>query len=350
LKRAAALLATAALLLSVSGCYVVKQGSYLLRHQLQSRGADRLLASKGTPEDLRRFLLLVEEVRGFAAGTIGLKRNRSYTRYVELQKSYLIDVVSASKKDRFEPYLWRYLFFGSFPYKGFYERRDAEREAGRLERRDLDVLVRPADAYSTLGFFRDPLYSFMKDYSLYALASLIIHEQTHATLFIKDQVQFNEEMATFVGREGTLQFIREKVGAGSDYYRKVVRYLEDEEALFRLFRELHGRLEAGYTGPGDRGRKLAGKERVIGEFSEAFTRDYERTFHTDAFRGLFDRMPLNNASILSFIQYTGDLSLFERLYERMGRDLKRTVEFLKTIPRDAPDPKEAIRRYLEAGP
>ncbi len=334
------------LLPALSGCYLAKQGAYILRYQLASRPVSRLLARDRLSPGEREFLLRVREIRRFAVEEIGLKANRNYTRYVRVNRSYLVDVVSASARDRFEPYLWRFPFFGAFPYKGFFERRDAEREAEALRRRDLDVFIRTADAFSTLGFFSDPLYSYMAGDSPYELANLIIHEQTHATVFIRNQVNFDEEMATFVGREGALWFVRRTRGAGSEYYRKLLLYLQDEDTFYRLIGELHDRLQAAYAGPASREEKLREKQRLLEEFRAQIDSDPGRWFRTDSFRGVFGRLPLNNASILAFMEYIGDLSLFYRLYDRMGGDLRRTVEFLKGIPRQGGDPRAPIRKLL----
>ncbi len=344
--RAVRLAAAAFLPLALSGCYLLKQGNALLGYQLRARPTADLLARGEATGRLREVLLQVEDIRAYSARQVGLKPNRNYTRYVQLDRDYLADVVSASARDRFEPYLWRFPFFGAFPYKGFFDRRDAEREAQRLRRLDLDVFTRQVDAFSTLGFFKDPLYSFMVNYSAFELAELIIHEQTHATRFLRNQVQFNEEMATFVGREGALGYVRQKMGADSECYRQALLRLEDEDTFYRLIGELHGRLEAVYAGGADRETKLREKARILEEFRREMSLLPQRVFRTEAFRDLFDRLPLNNATILAMMAYTGDLSLFYRLYERLGRDLKRTVEFLLAIPQREADPHRTIRKFL----
>ena len=350
MKTASRCLLLAGLLLpALGGCYLAKQGAYILRYRLASRPAASLLAHDSTSPRVKELLRRVQDIRRFAVERVGLKTNRNYTRYVQVDRSYLVDVVSASARDRFQPYLWRFPFFGAFPYKGFFERRDAEREAAALRRRDLDVLIRPAEAFSTLGFFSDPLYSYMADDSLYELANLIIHEQTHATVFLRDQVNFNEELATFVGREGALWYAREKLGAGSEAYRKLLLQLQDEDTFYRLIGGLHDRLEAVYASTPGREERLREKERLLAEFRREMAADPQRWFRTDSYRGVFERLPLNNATILAFMEYTGDLDLFYRLYERMGRDLPRTVELLKGIPKRVGrrgDPRAPIRALL----
>ena len=124
-------------------------------------------------------------------------------------------------------------FHGQAPYKGFYERPDALAEAARLKKEGYDVIVRKVDAFSTLGFTKDPVYSFMKKYSPYELASTIIHEQTHATLWVKGQTDFNEELADFVGETGALEWIAARFGAPSEEYRSAVDEKADSETVYR---------------------------------------------------------------------------------------------------------------------
>ena len=222
MKAVAPLLAVFTLL--VSGCasqvgYLAKQGSYLLRYSVGTRSIDSLIADSSTAADVRAFAVKVREIRGFAAESLGLRSNGNYTRYRQIDRDHLVDVVSACDAESFTAYLWSYPLLGKLPYKGFYERSDADAEAARLRGQGYDVIVRPVDAFSTLGFTKDPVYSFMKGYSPFELASLIIHEQTHATLFVKGQPEFNEELATFVGNEGAFEWLQAAYGGDSAEYR-----------------------------------------------------------------------------------------------------------------------------------
>jgi predicted aminopeptidase len=287
----------------------------------------------------------VGEIRRYATEVIGLQTNRNYTRYLELDRDYVVDVVTACAADSFTSHTWRFPLFGAFPYKGFYEREDAEREAARLERKGLDVWIRRVDGFSTLGFFSDPVYSFMSDYSLYALADLIIHEQTHATIFVKNQIQFNEELASFVGREGALAFIRDRHGEDSDAYRKALASLSD----WGLFRDrvlgLYRELERIYAREADRQAVLEQKLQTIETFNALLRSQAGELFQTEAFRD-FQGIPANNAYIMSFVRYSRDLDLFYRLYDLKQQDLSATVEVLKELGGSKAPPKTVLRRLI----
>jgi len=323
----------------------------LIAYNARSVAIDRVLARHGVDAEVEATLRLVQEAKRFAVDRLGLKADRNYSRYVELEREYLVDVVSAAQPDSLTPHLWRFPFFGSFPYKGYYRREDALREVRRLERKGLDVWVRKVDAFSTLGFFSDPVYSFMSGYSPFDLASLIIHEQTHATLFVKDAVQFNEELATFMGWEGALAFLRERLGADSPEVREAVDHLADWRHFNEMLLALYGELDQAYrraSGTADaseaRTAAVQAKGRLVAAFNRAVARE---PFRTEAF-ARFEGIPANNAYILAVVNYNQDLDLFYRLRDLLGGDLRRTfAEVVETVGGKG-DPKAALQQKVES--
>jgi predicted aminopeptidase len=312
----------AAGILFLSGCvselgYLAKQGEYLLRYSSGTQPVQALLQSPSTPADTRDFLLRVSEIKSFAVSEVGLRNNGNYTRYKAIDRDHLVDVVSACDAASFTPYLWSYPFLGTLPYKGFYERGDAEAEAARLKKDGYDVVIRPVDAFSTLGFTKDPLFSFMKKYTPFQLASLIIHEQTHATLFVKGQPQFNEELATFVGDEGAFEWLKGRYGEDSEEYRAAG--VEDEGArnFIALLQSLSRELEVLYGGSDTRQEKLRRKAEIIADFKSRYS---------SAYKG-FDKIPLNNAYVALYRLYSDDIPLLRAYWAlRCGGDLRRFMK------------------------
>ena len=229
-------------------------------------------------ENNREFVELVQDIRCFATEELGLKTGKNYTRYVELERDYLAAVVSASGKDSFKRHEWRFPIVGAVPYKGFFNVKDARKERAKLEKKGLDVWIRGVDAFSTLGWFRDPLFSFMRNYSAHQLAELIIHEELHATIFIKGQVQFNEELAEFVGSEGARLYIESRFGADSEEYLAMLRTREESGVFLDFIQKLIADLENLYSGSATREEKLEGKERIINAARENFDAEYENLF------------------------------------------------------------------------
>jgi len=258
-----------------------------------------------------------------------------------------VSVVSACADDSFQPYTWRYPFLGRLPYRGYYEPQDARREADSLREQGWDVVLRPVDAFSTLGFTRDPLYSFMKRYSAFELASTILHEQTHATLFVRGQTQFSEELASFVGEQGALDWLAEAQGRESAEYREALDQLADGRAFEALVRGLHAELDALYRGQADREGKLARKAQLIAAFQADFERRRESLFRTQAYRAMPAPRP-NNAWLSLFSLYSDDLPLLRSYWERLcAGDLRQLLEDCRAMARRG-DVKEQMRRALVA--
>jgi len=316
---AAVILAVCGLL---SGCYTVKQGVTLLGY------LNRAVPLERAGDE--QFVHLVTDIRKFAAEELGLAMSKNYTRYVELDRSYLAAVVSASARDSFRRYEWSFPVVGKMPYKGFFDIQDARRERDKLEKKDLDVWIRGVDAFSTLGWFQDPLYSYMRNYSPARLADLIIHESLHATVFIKGHVQFNEELAEFVGTQGARLYIQSRYGEDSEQYREIFTSEEEGQNYVAFIQGLAAELEAVYSSGISREEKLAEKERIIAEAQERFDREYESRFSNDNYRG-FSQMSINNAYIELFRLYHAQDNFFADLYERSGQDLRAFIAAAKTI-------------------
>jgi len=334
----------------VSGCssqagYLLKQGASLLRYTTGARTVQSLLTDPATPPDTRAFLVRVQDIRRFAVEKVGLNSNDNYTRYKEIDRDHLVDVVQACDAASFDAYQWDYPFLGRLPYRGYYDRSDAQAEASRLKRQGYDVIVRPVDAFSTLGFLRDPLYSFMKRYSPFEIASLIIHEQTHATLFLKGQPDFNEELATFIGDEGALEWLRETYGEGSPEYRAAVDQKHDSNLFVSLLQGLAARLAPVYASRLSREEKLAQKARIIDEFTRGLADSRAAGFRTDDYAHL-QKIALNNAYLSLYRLYTTDVPLLREWFERRcGGDLRRFMASMKELAARG-DVKSQVRAAL----
>ena len=338
-------------LLFVSGCasqvgYLAKQGSYLLRYSTGARPVQSMLADTTTSAETRNFLLKVQDIKSYAVQRLGLKNNENYTRYKEIERDHLVDVVQACDAASFDAYMWNYPFLGRLPYKGFYERPDADGEAARLRLLGYDVIVRPVDAFSTLGFTKDPIYSFMKSYSPFRIASLIIHEQTHATLFLKGQSEFNEEMATFVGDEGAFEWLRETYGEDSPEYRDAVDSQADADLFVSLLHGLSEKLRAVYATSITREEKLARKTEVIDEFKRGLAGEGAPRFRTADY-GHLEKLKLNNAYLSLYGMYTDDVPLLRDWFvQRCGGSIKLFMESMKQLAAHG-DVKAQVRSGLE---
>jgi predicted aminopeptidase len=319
------------LLFSGTNCYLIKQGSYILYYNNKSVSTKKIVEDSATDPKTRSFLNLVNEIRQYAVDSVGLKRNNNYTRYVKIDRKYLIDVVTACDAVSFEKYQWCFPFFGCVPYKGFFEKKDAENEAEKLSSKGFDINIDEVDAFSTLGIFSDPLYSFMSSYSAFGLASLIIHEQTHSTIFIKNQIAFNEQTATFVGNQGAINFIKQKYGEDSEPFKNILISQIDHNAYLNSLRTLFKDLKCVYdSGSLSKEEKINEKEKIIKSYKENVNVNYNALFKTQRYRGI-EKTKINNAFLTARMTYTLNLEQFSQLYAVKDSNLKETVNFLKSI-------------------
>ncbi|GHU53445.1 aminopeptidase [Bacilli bacterium] len=340
-----------------SGCYTLTQGTTMLGYLGRAVPLESLVASAlpagasaeeiAADEETHRFVERVRDIRCFAMEELGLAESANYTRYVELDRDYLAAVVSAAAQDSFTPYEWSYPVVGRMPYKGFFNVDGARKEREKLQKKDLDVWIRQVDAFSTLGWFRDPLYSYMKNYSDYRLADLLIHEWLHATVYLKGHSQFDEELAEFVGSEGARLYIEKKYGADSAEYQGLVNSDSeiDSAAYVAYIQGLIAELDALYKSGVSREEKLEKKAEIIRASQERFDAEYETRFHSENYRG-FVTLPVNNAYLELYRLYYAENSFFRELYEKSGRDLPKYIAAVKTLKAKGDDPKVQLERAL----
>jgi predicted aminopeptidase len=329
-----------------SGCYTLNQGLSMLGYLGRAIPLEELeKRDDGTGEEGIRFVERVRGIRRFAMEELGLRESANYTKYVELDRDYLAAVVSAAARDSFTGYEWWFPVVGKVPYKGFFKVEDARREQDRLEKKDLDVWVRGVDAFSTLGWFKDPLYSYMRNYSDYQLANLLIHELLHATVYLTGQSQFNEELAEFVGTEGARLYIEKKYGRESAEYQAVFEGEADSKAYIAYLRGLITELEEVYRSAASREEKLARTAEIISLSQERFKRDYDTLFKGPDYQS-FAELPVNNAYLELYRLYYEGGDFYRDLYERSGGSLPRFIAAARTLSRREKDPQGALRKAL----
>jgi predicted aminopeptidase len=333
-----------------SGCYTMKQGAAMLGYLNRAIPLEELAAREGASGEDIRFVRRVESIRRFALEELGLKESKNYTRYVALDRDFLAAVVSACADDSFTRHEWWFPLVGRLPYKGFFNVQDARRERARLEKKDLDVWIRGVDAFSTLGWFRDPLYSYMKDYSDWDLADLIIHEQVHATVWLRNHSQFNEQLAQFIGNEGArlyMEGLREIYGDEiPDFESAAADTRADRETFISFIHHLIDELDEMYRSSIGREEKLRRKEEIIEAAKIRFDENYDTLFKTGIYRFFID-LPVNNAYLDLYRLYHEEDNYFKELYERAGSDLRQFIAAAKTLnPRLRGNPRQELERAL----
>ncbi len=169
---------------------------------------DEVLHDKLVPDSIKQKLLLIQHIKKFAVDSLGLMPTENYTSYFEQNGKPVLWVLTAAPPFKMESYEWNYPVLGKLAYKGFFEKESGIEEEKKLQLAGYDTDLSPTGGWSTLGWFKDPVLSNMLKKSEGALAELIIHELTHATLFVKGNIEFNENLATFIGEQGAEQFLQ----------------------------------------------------------------------------------------------------------------------------------------------
>jgi predicted aminopeptidase len=315
------------------------EGGILLR----ARPIANVIADSGTDPATRAKLELVLAARDFAADSLHLAAKRTYTTYSRLAHDTLVFVVSASRSDRLEEHTWWFPVVGRVPYKGFFSLNGARAEARRLEAQGLDTFLRTSDAFSTLGWFNDPLLSTVVREDSADLAATVIHEILHNTIWVPGHVPFNESLADFVGYRGAEAFFRSRgdtVNAG----RASARWA-DEIRLAAFYDTLAARLDTLY-GSGTAGPALdSARARIFAAARDDLAGGLSRTLATVDGRWLA-RQPLNNAVVIAERLYRTRLEVFEHLLAQQGGALVPAIAAVKREVAGRADPWAA----LGAGP
>lgn len=308
--------------------YGVRQGYGQTKIVFQARPISTFLRDPHFPDSLKKKLLLIEEVRRYAIDSLGLKDTENYKSMFDQKGEELMWVVQACEPFALEPKLWNFPIVGAVPYKGFFEKGKALEERERLIAQGYDVSIRNPGGWSTLGWFKDPILSGMLKRDDGDLASLIIHEMVHATIFVKDDVDFNENLASFIGDTASYYFLASKYGRNSEEFQK---YLHDDQDYRKYSRHiLQGtqKLDSLYKTmrpdepiPEKQERK---KEMISRIMSSADT----LTLYTPRGKYSNDRLP-NNTYFMSYHLYQGRQDNFKKeLDVEFGGDIKRYIKHL----------------------
>jgi predicted aminopeptidase len=343
----------AGLILALALAYLViaPTGRYLLRAAWEEAGilwrrrsiAD-LVADPSTPAADATKLRLVLAARAFAADSIGLRAKKSFTTYSKLDSDTLVLVLSGAYRDRLASYTWWFPIVGRVPYKGYFD-FEAAKKAGRdLDARGFDVYLRPSPAFSTLGWFNDPLLSTSLRADSLDLANTVIHELTHNTFYASGSAVFNESFANFVGARGSAWFFRSR-GAPAAASEEDARWL-DNKVLSRFWARLYHSVDSAFKAhPTDSLGRLVARDTVYARARREAVDILGPQLRTIGPRAL-ERMRLDNAAVLAHRIYDTDLDLFDQVYAREGFDLKKTFARIVQLAKSRKDdPFGAMRDW-----
>jgi predicted aminopeptidase len=320
---------------AVSACspgYVMRAAYEQSKILLNRRQIDKVIQDPDTAVADKEKLKLVLEARDFAQ-QIGLDPKRSFTAYSDIGKDSLAWVVVGARKDSFALHTWWFPIVGSVPYKGFFDKQDAEQQGRELEAAGYEVSIRDTDAFSTLGWFNDPVLSTTLKSAPTRIANTVIHESVHSTVWIKNNVAFNETLASFVGTQGALEFFKSLAeqchvrDEGCEMAGARVRAVSLEQTrqleFAQVLAELYSSLDVLYKDSSLTSEQKI--ERRIGVF-EGIVAPLRVKYPT-----MQVLKAVHNAEIIQLMLYNTQLTSFVRLFEKCNGKWPNFWSAIKSI-------------------
>ena len=284
---------------------------------------------------VRQRLETVLAVRKFAADNLGLRVGGAYKTVTAVDHNAVIWVVMAAPRDSLTPYLWWFPIVGDVPYKGYFDKARAKAEARAMEERGYDTFVRPAIAFSSLGFFNDPLLSNLLELNRVELAGVLIHELFHRTFFLKSDVMFDESSANWIGNRGAVDFFTQTEGADSQD-AVAAREIYDSDMKFAAFLlQQEARLRRLYQSGLPYDQMLRRRQVVFGEINADYARLKPLLSGLERFD--LDQQQLNNAVLLNYMIYFHQLNRFAALDRMHQGDTRATIQSIIELAQSEPD-------------
>ncbi|HEY1269308.1 MAG TPA: aminopeptidase [Candidatus Binatia bacterium] len=325
--------------MALSGCsptYVMRaayeEGKILWRREPIE---DALQRPDLDPKTRDQFKLVLA-VREYARDQLKFNVGGSYSSYSFVDRQNLSYILMAAPKTELKPHMWWFLVVGDVPYKGYFSQEDALAEAKNFEKNGYDTYIRTSPAFSTLGWFDDPLLAHLLRYDKVTLADIIFHELFHNTLYVGSAGEFNESLANFVGAQAAIQFFRDRWGEGSPEHLRAVEEWEEQIEFSRYLGDVAASVEELYAKNIPDAEKLRLREEVFAR-AQANWADRIADHPNHRYIG-FAKVSLNNAVLMHYLLYFKDLELFETVYQLNGKNLARSIASIKDAVKTGGDP------------
>lgn len=333
--------------LALGGCSAVPYYSQAITGEFALLSAARpiadWLADPATPPALRERLQLAVRIRAFASAELSLPDNASYTRYADLHRSSAVWNVFAAPALSLQLKTWCYPIFGCAAYRGYFAQADADALAASLSAQGLDATVAPIPAFSTLGWFSDPLLNTFVNWPEPELARLIFHELAHQVEYVRDDTVFNESFATAVERAGLARWVAQRRDPVLD--EQYAQYRAHHAGLLELIGTTQKALQSLYDTPLPEAELRTRKQQILADLPLRYERMRDERWNGFHGYDAFFLSPWNNARIAALAAYQDDVPAFEALLGQEGGSLPRFFARVKELARLDPDER---RRALDA--
>ena len=333
----------------LSGCATLNyyaqsmQGQFELMHKQQKISA--LLDDNTVPDSLRNKLHTVLELRDFSINRLGLPENDSYFSYADIGRDYVIWNIFANPEFSLEPLNWCYLIIGCLSYRGYFSKTEAEKHETQLKQQGYDTYLGGVAAYSTLGWFDDPVLNSMLRWNESYLASVMFHELAHQQLYVKNDTELNESYADAVAHIGVTKWLQQK--ADKKYLLEYLQAQEQENVFVELINRYKLRLNKLYQSIDEDQIKQQRKKAILEEMKNEFF-ELSKDWIKNPYKNWFSS-DINNAKLAAVITYRKYLSAFLEIYEKLNNDLPRFYSFSRSLSKCKPMKRKDIleKRKIE---
>ena len=303
-----------------------------------------ILADSATPVELRHRLIMAQALRAFASTELALPDTGSYWDYVDLHRPWVVKNVFAAPELSLEPHRWCFWIIGCLSYRGYFDAEAAHQLAAELRADGHDVYIADIPAYSTLGWFDDPLLNTFIHWSTSRLAELLFHELAHQQLYITGNSAFNEAFATAVGQLGAERWL-EQHGTAAE---KAAYALERERRMqfLRMVTETRAQLAALYASPQSAAQQRVEKQRLLVKLRTCY-QELKQEWGGYAGYDHWFAQDLNNAKLAGVSTYYQQVPAFRALFARGGRDFAAFYRAAAVIGQLPPTEREIRLRQDE---
>ena len=315
-----------------SGCrlsYLFHAGAGQLRILHSAIPIEKALKDDTLDQEQRNHLNLIEKIKAFGEAELGLVKTKSYETCFLNSEENRIYTISASPKDRLRFITWWFPIVGKVPYLGYFDLERAISQKRALLDKDLDVHISVAEAYSTLGWFKDPVPMSLIRSPTVELVETLLHEMVHETLYIKSQGEFNEGLAVLIGQIGAIRFFEKEYGPHHSFAVKARQFLEDERLFASFLSSLIGKLEKLYDSSLSYEDKIENRQEIFTQ-SKAEFRGFKKRLHTDRFTN-FDNAEWDNAYLLVSGLYHRHFPLLETVLRQKNGSVRELLSFYKRM-------------------
>lgn len=311
--------------------YGLRLGKGQLKILIKSKKVEKYLNDPEYPDSLKQKILLIQDIKKFTVDELGFQPSKNYNKLYDQKGKPMMFVVTGCKKYSLEPKIWKFPIVGKVTYKGFFTKAEAEDEAAFIEKQGYETRIRIVNAWSTLGWFRDPIMSSLLEEPPGDIAEVIIHELSHGTIFIKNNVDLSENLANFIGEKGAELYLIDRYGDTSKEYTEYIEMAIDYKKFTSHFIDGAHKLDSVYNSvefvESPDSLKDIYKEQFISKIVS--TMDTISFYNPQFFRNRYKKKLPNNANLIVFRQYNSMQDEFEAEFMDQGKgDLKTYVEFL----------------------